>query len=450
MKNLSCQITSPSFLDESFTTHIEIFTGKMFYHSEIGEFIASLPYQVADEIQRSVWRYIFSNKVLAIQKPLYFDWDDNTICHQDINQYIEGHIEYVHENMGGKDTYGLKLISEKYSQIRNDQLNFSELTGEAWKQKDEEIQYEKHLEEKAMIESRYETLRNLNHSNILQTHAPFNIHRYHKSRRGETTLEDDCEVIKSMMICNTTIRCHRKNNMIVSRRKDGYVSRTTVCQCISKTGCMCGGSTDNTQYNVRIQFKIPEQLEQKYEPLLGYAGITSHRPPHWTINRPVEKCMSVLMCSRHQKEWIKDLEWVRRYGRAGSELDLDDDGINIETGEPGDDLINKFERKLDLHLEQHNYHYKHGYWTKGDPREGYTYDNSRKKPKKIPYEQRTVDVVCTKGWHEKRPETYYKEYGCRHIDLDIKTTTMYLPKFSKTLDNIYQNDRNPNIKYGEY
>ena len=139
MKNLSCQITSPSFLDESFTTHIEIFTGKMFYHSEIGEFIASLPYQVADEIQRSVWRYIFSNKVLAIRKPLYFDWDDNTICHQDINQYIEGHIKYVENLLEGNDTYGLTLIERKYSQIRSEQLAPLRETGDEWWDKNDKI-----------------------------------------------------------------------------------------------------------------------------------------------------------------------------------------------------------------------------------------------------------------------------------------------------------------------
>lgn len=443
----SIQIPSPKFLDDSFTTQMDLITGKVFYHSKLGEFIASLPYQVADEIQRSVWRYIFSNKVLAIRKPLYFDWDDNTICHQDINQYIEGHIEYVKENLGGKDTYGLKLIDRKYAQIRNEQLNFSELTGDAWRQKDTEITEQRYLEKKAMKESRYETLRNLNHSNILQSDTEHGFS--HPSRlkmiHGETTLEDDCEVIKSMIICNTSIPFHRKKNMYVSHIiGKHFVSKNPVCQCMSKTGCMCGGSTENKQYDSRIRFIIPEELNEKYEPLCGYVGIV--KTCTYEIKpQPVRTC-ALLMCIRHQKEWIKDLDGaVRRWGRCGSELDIDDGGEWSDT-----ELINKFERKLDLYLEQHNYHYKHGCWTKGDPREGYTYDTTRKKPKKIPYEQRTVNMWCIEGWHVKKPADYYYEFGTRDEGIDIKAKTIYLPKFSKTLDNNYQDHRNPNIEYCEW
>ena len=462
MKNLSCQITSPSFLDESFTTHIEIFTGKMFYHSEIGEFIASLPYQVADEIQRSVWRYIFSNKVLAIRKPLYFDWDDNTICHQDINQYIEGHIKYVENLLEGNDTYGLTLIERKYSQIRNEQLGPLRATGDEWWDKNDKINCAEKEEIWAMKRSRYKTLRNLNHSNILQSDTKYGIHApcHPKTARGGTSLEMDCEVIKSRMIHNTTFPRKMENIMMLSHRcpRSTYIGRKQVCQCISKTGCLCGGNTENDQHG--YNFKIPKQLLEKYAPLSGYAGIdepcrysTRHQSIH---GRESDLCL--VMCSRHQKQWEKELDGAVRYHLVHlywqAEIDIDDDGINIETGESGDYLINKFERLLDLHLEQHNYHYKHGCWTKGDPLEGYTYDNSRKKPKKIPYEQRTVCMchiykIDECGWPNGRGD-YYRSFNARDRHVKKKKKTMYLPKFSKTLDNNYQDQRLPHIKYGEW
>lgn len=66
MKNLSLQITSPSFLDDSFTSQIDLVTGKPFYHSEWGRLFTMLPWDVQESIASAIWRYVFSNKVIRI------------------------------------------------------------------------------------------------------------------------------------------------------------------------------------------------------------------------------------------------------------------------------------------------------------------------------------------------------------------------------------------------
>lgn len=69
--NLSLQITKPTFIGDQFTAQLDLVTGKFYYHSEWGELFATLPYDVAEDIAREIWRECFSRVVLKPSEFVY-------------------------------------------------------------------------------------------------------------------------------------------------------------------------------------------------------------------------------------------------------------------------------------------------------------------------------------------------------------------------------------------
>jgi len=93
---MSLQIANPYFLDESFTTQMDLITGNIFYHSELGEYLKMLPPDIGDAIYKSIWKYRFSNKVLKIPHPLkidYFGDDMSDASHSIIGERLSNLVE---------------------------------------------------------------------------------------------------------------------------------------------------------------------------------------------------------------------------------------------------------------------------------------------------------------------------------------------------------------------
>ena len=356
MKNLSLQITSPNFLDISFTTQMDLLTGKVFYHSQLGEYINMLPPTIADAIQKAVWKYIFSQKVLRIPHAIHIDYCDNHIPKQDIQPYIQ----YYTEDLANE--VDLCWISEETRQ-RRIEIAKTITTDEVKKYVRKQGVSSLDLPDRERI-----------------------IDKLHKK-------------ITAPILLNPDIRTN-----ISDKNAEGAKALVNhVCMCIQKNGTMCGC---RSPLNPTNHISISEELQEKYRPLVGTCNL------HYRLGRQTPqgydgdyKSLHIYCCKKHGEEWIRTIYQKKR---AITALEAE-------------------EQTLDEYFAQHNYHYKHGYWVKGDPREGFTLSKIGKKVKKIPYELNEVNKWKTdKMYHGIANLCVLPE---RHL------TKMYLPKFSKKMEN---------------
>lgn len=226
----SLQIPSPKFLDDSFTTQMDLITGKVFYHSKLGEYLDMLPWQVGEEIQRAIWRYKFSNQVLVIPKPLYFDWNNNSICHQPIQMYINRRLTKLQDEMA--------IIRENSVIFKGPKLD--------QEQKDDLM---KQLGDRQM--AKIDELKKMTPQDVLN--AEYDGNNWH-SRANE------CQQIKTHVDGIRGITPDRELKMNLK------VDWWDVCHCFNKDGCMCG--TKISQH----RFKIPMELTTKYEFICHQVG----------------------------------------------------------------------------------------------------------------------------------------------------------------------------------
>ena len=352
MKNLSLQITSPNFLDISFTTQMDLLTGKVFYHSQLGEYINMLPPTIADAIQKAVWKYIFSQKVLRIPHAIHIDYCDNHIPKQDIQPYIQ----YYTEDLANE--VDLCWISEETRQRR--------------------------------IE-------------IAKTITTDEVKKYvRKQGVSSSDLPDRERVLGKLNELMTD-----PNRFVLSDIRTNISGKDCgvdhVCMCIQKNGTMCGCKS---QFNPFNDISISEKLQEKYRPLVGTCNL------HYRLGRHTPqgydgdyKSLHIYCCKKHGEEWIRTI-----YHPPADKTPLEAE-----------------EKALDEYFAQHNYHYKHGYWVKGDPREGFTLSKIGKKVKKIPYELNEVNKWETDKMHPVA--------GNLRVLPERHLTKMYLPKFSKKMEN---------------
>ena len=239
MKNLSLQITSPKFLDDSFTTQMDLLTGKVFYHSQLGEYLNMLPPIISDAIEKGIWKFIFSRKVLAIPHPIHIDYCDDHTMKQDIQPYIDRHIRHCeleekYISAERKVGYEEKMVAAKSIQpidvMNAERHNRNKLPNNGWA--------EYHSSQVKLAVDRGGTFPTINDVRV-----------------GVENIESN--------------RCHWFN----------------------KNGCMCG--IGETRY-----IEIPECLYDKYAPLNGKCGFIarSSHPKDWN------KHVVVNGCSNHLKE----------------------------------------------------------------------------------------------------------------------------------------------------
>ena len=332
MKNLSLQITSPKFLDDSFTTQMDLLTGKVFYHSQLGEYLNMLPPIISDAIQKGIWKYIFSQKVLAIPHPIHIDYYDDHTMKQDVQSYIHENIRH-YENR----THPLQNVIAAAKSIQpSDVMNQTPV----WNQYD---------------------------SDQPEWHSQRIKRKIENSRTFPTALE------------------------MFEEGKD--TDMIYACGWFNKNGCMCGiGDTSG--------FDVPDELYSKYVPLHGKCGFQI-KNYYFHAER-----LKVKGCDRHLKE-------IRNLSQGNDE-----------------NYVRKIERILDEYLEQHNYYYRNGYWVKGNPEDGYTWDKTRKNPKKVP--------------HQKYKMIFYKREALSLLPDQPKRDNqrfsreeeeVYHPKLSKRLEN---------------
>ena len=353
MKNLSLQITSPKFLDDSFTTQMDLLTGKVFYHSQLGEYLNMLPPIVSDAIEKAIWKYIFSQKVLAIPHPIHIDYYDDYTMKQDIQPYIDQNIR-----------------SYKSDTIFHPVANKAQL----------------------------DAAQSIQPSDVMN--APTFKEREGEGAYGISTHDYQCQRVKERVEQSRSF----PTSDDMSMRGDYDIAYT--CSWFNKNGCMCGiGDTD--------RFDIPEELYSKYAPLDGKCGFQiSHYYFH-------SERLKVRGCDRHLKE-------IRSLSQGNDE-----------------NYVRKIERILDEYLEQHNYHYRYGCWVKGNPEDGYTWDKTRKNPKKVPhqkynmsfYKRKPLELVCGKdasGFYGQWDEQQLRRNAQQSERLDKE---VYHPKLSKRLEN---------------
>ena len=337
MKNLSFQITSPKFLDESFTTQMDLLTGKVFYHSQLGEYLNMLPETISEAIKKAIWKYVFSRKVLAIPHDIHIDYCDNHTMKQDAQLYINSNTNYYKKWLGRAGTAG----------SRDD------------------------------LEQRLAMAKSIKPSDITDIQS-----------------EPPREIYGRIQMC-VNIREHMTKNTNFPELGEDFVERKMICGGFNKNGCMCGIEDIYGR-------KIPNRLKSKYEPLQDKVGF-----------------------------YFSDFGW------GGGELRLRlCNKHRTQIFQNGD-----IEKNLDDYLEQHNYYYRNGYWVRGNPRDGYSWDTTRKHRKPVPHELVSVRIP-------KRDEYVLREGGdgvCLSRDVAMgkrqlkyfrsEVVKVYLPKFSKRLEN---------------
>jgi len=246
---LSLQITSPKFLDKSFTTQMDLVSGKVFYHSKLGEYLDMLPWQVTEEIQRAIWRYKFSNKVLVIPKPLYFDWDNDTICHLPIQKYINRQLRIDQNQMAD-----VRQMGDNWHRSITDGTTYPD-----------------------RLMRSIEQLKKMTPQDVLNAEPDKYAHA------------DECKKLKYEI---NKIRSITPEISQMNLNVDYH----DVCHCFNKDGCMCG-----TSVNFIKTFKIPMELTTKYEFIchkVGRGFIPDHSRSLDTIDR---KACALKCCDKHKK-----------------------------------------------------------------------------------------------------------------------------------------------------
>lgn len=380
MKNLSLQITSPKFLDDSFTTQMDLLTGKVFYHSQLGEYLNMLPPIISDAIEKAIWKYIFSKKVLAIPHEIHIDYCDNHIMKQNPQYYIDKDIfETQHriereKNNPGKKNRILSGWESEYIKGEEDRLTVL-----------------RNLTEKDVREHsyRYEW----------QNDGSGNGFRIKKDKKEEVLdgIQNKLEKMCFFWLpdLHTTI----------AGGNTDYVG-SSLCMCFQKNGSMCGCSHESCDIGDYIT--ISSELEAKYLPLVGTCNVQISKRGRAGHGLGLRESLQIVCCKKHGNAWRKEIEHI-----------LDDE-----------EYLKAEEKALDEYFAQHNYHYKHGYWVKGDPREGFTLDKTRKHVKKVPYEPRPITKHYTQN--KFTPGVSFLQEA--RLDSWDKTKQEYLPKFSKAME----------------
>ena len=326
---------------------MDLLTGKVFYHSQLGEYLKMLPETISDAIEKAIWKYVFSRKVLAIPHHIHIDFNDNHTMKQDAQLYINSHTNYYKKWLARGGVLSRDDLEQRLAMAQS--IKPSDITN---------IQCDPELR--------------------LGAHVV-------RSSRG------DEETARLQMCVN--IREHMTKNTDFPELREDFVERNMICGGFNKNGCMCGMEIYGGK-------RIPKHLYYKYEPLRDKVGF-------WNDLEWSGEEMRLRLCMKHRKNIFEN----------------------------GD-----IEKNLDDYLEQHNYYYRNGYWVRGNPRDGYSWDTTRKHRKPVPHELVSVRMP-------KRDEYVLREGGdgvCLSRDgamgkrelkhfrsADVK---VYLPKFSKRLE----------------
>ncbi len=228
---MSLQITSPAFLDESFTTQMDLITGKIFYHSQLGEYLKMLPPDIGDGIYKSIWKYLFSNKVLQIPHPLKID--------------------YFGENVSDASH---SIIGEKISNLV-------------------ERRRTQHLKEVRRMEE-----------GSFRANPPDRYVKQSKARLDDAetmTIQD----VKHYQISNSQFTVPHSNydkNMIKREYRNrtdfpysrsGFVLRGDRCMCFNKDGKVCGTSNYSHYLKVVRGNEMNTNPHERFESLIGRLNI---------------------------------------------------------------------------------------------------------------------------------------------------------------------------------
>ena len=389
MKNLSLQITSPKFLDDSFTTQMDLLTGNVFYHSQLGEYLNMLPQIISDAIQKAIWKSMFSKKVLAIPHGIHIDYCDNHIMKQNPQYYIDKDIfETQH-----------RVEREKNNPGKKNRIM------EGW-----ESEYLKGEEDRLTV------LRNLTEQDVRehsyrydwQNDGSGNGFRIKKDKKEEVLDGIQNQLAKTyfwLPDLHTSVRCGSE-----------YYVGSSLCMCFQKNGSMCGCSHQSCDIGDYIT--ISDELEAKYLPLVGTCNVQISKRGRAGHGLGLREILQIVCCKKHGNAWRKEIENnLTGEGPVWSAIH-DEEYLKLE------------EKYLDEYFAQHNYHYKHGYWVKGDPREGFTLDKTKKNVKKVPYEPRPI----TKHYVRNKFTPTSRCTSEARLDTWDKTKPIYLPKFSKAME----------------
>lgn len=265
MKNLSLEITSPKFLDDSFTTQMDLVSGKVFYHSQLGEYLNMLPPIISDAIEKAIWKFIYSSKVLAIPHPIHIDYYDDHTMKQDVQSYID---------MNKKSRYWTYTLMK--DQTRQ--------TGEQ----------QPHRHPRVAKAFDYLTgAREIQPSDVAKI-CPSRTE--YRNPRDRPKLNDTIRIKKAMI-----------NNTTFSEQPQVTNLLPILCMGFNNDGCMCGVCDKYTEF-------LPDSLVDKYAPLDGKFGFETSTPnwshvPDWALRRRPR--VSLKMCSKHMaamevERWVEE------------------------------------------------------------------------------------------------------------------------------------------------
>lgn len=255
---MSLVVSNPSFLSDDFTTHMCLTTGKFFYYSELGKYLSMLPPDIIEGLAKSIWKFIYSNKVLEIEHPFRLDLHNDGI--------------YSHSH---------HLVLEDIENEKSDlQNHIDRLEARPF--------HSPHtLEEIAESKKRMTKLDNY----TLQDVIAIQNEGQHDWLRSQGL--DPSEEYNYYM---TEVANSRKNRQaFVCQKTDFNIrERRNVCMCFNKDGSMCGAHAGSF-------IQIAEETARRFQPLVGSLNLQSEsfgRYGKWMIL----KC-----CNKHAKEGEDDV-----------------------------------------------------------------------------------------------------------------------------------------------
>ena len=350
MKNLSLQITSPSFLDDSFTSQIDLVTGKPFYHSEWGRLFTMLPWDVQESIASAIWRYVFSNKVIRIPTPIKFlepgELHRNRTKGEWVSEKREGAISTAKDNwyrqraikkkMEEMADMVVKMIRQKNPGVMTELFDDTESTTDIFRRLMKD--YCDLAKELVGTEEVKNAL--LQHPNWTEEVVKWNVHM-----KGE----DYAEFPPDQVAVSLYVRiCSQRNNGVlyslerVKERAEDYVNKsweqrkhslpiyerarevatkcvqwgsyTGMCPCMNKDGTVCGAKEVN-HIKESVPFigdlNLPEVYDTKDGDNCLPLGITLRPAPlSYRLERRGRYQGRYLLaemptCRKHQKEMAK-------------------------------------------------------------------------------------------------------------------------------------------------
>ena len=255
---MSLVVSNPSFLSDDFTTHMCLTTGKFFYHSELGEYLSMLPPDIIEGLAKSIWKFIYSNKVLEIEHPFRLDLHNDGSYSHSHHLVLEDIEVQKRELQNGIDRLTEKLYDPGWEAHRERR---EELIAEDKKHMTMLDNYT--LQDVIAIqnEGQYDWLRSQG--------IPTDNYNYYMT-----------EVANS-----------RDNRQAFVCQKTDFNIRASgnVCMCFNKDGSMCGAQAGGF-------IQIAEETARRFQPLIGSLNLEVGEFGRYA-NPMILKC-----CNKHAKE----------------------------------------------------------------------------------------------------------------------------------------------------